>query len=32
VIETPKQKDATVRGQVDPLDEMNLALLRSLRR
>jgi deoxyribonuclease IV len=32
VIETPKQKDATLRGQVDPLDEMNLALLRSLRR
>jgi deoxyribonuclease IV len=32
VIETPKEKDATLRGQVDPLDEMNLALLRSLRR
>ena len=32
VIETPKEKDPTLRGQVDPLDEMNLALLRSLRR
>jgi deoxyribonuclease-4 len=31
VIETPKEKDATPRGQVDPLDEMNLALLRRLR-
>ena len=30
VIETPKQKDATARGQVDPLDEMNLRTLRSL--
>ena len=26
VIETPKLKDATPRGQVDPLDEMNLGL------
>ncbi|HEX2443879.1 MAG TPA: deoxyribonuclease IV [Vicinamibacterales bacterium] len=32
VIETPKQEDATKPGQVDPLDEMNLATLRKLRR
>jgi deoxyribonuclease IV len=32
VIETPKHKDATKRGQVDPLDEMNLDTLRRLRR
>jgi deoxyribonuclease IV len=30
VIETPKQKDATLRGQVDPMDEMNLRTLRGL--
>jgi hypothetical protein len=30
VIETPKQKDATLRGQADPLDDMNLRTLRSL--
>jgi deoxyribonuclease-4 len=32
VIETPKQEDATRPGQVDPLDEMNLATLRRLRK
>jgi deoxyribonuclease-4 len=32
LIETPKEADATKPGQIDPLDEMNLSLLRSLRR
>jgi deoxyribonuclease-4 len=30
VIETPKETDATLRGRIDPFDEMNLTLLRTL--